>query len=272
MENFYRFGVRNVDGDQSHLFEMMTAEWVRVISTFTSGDPARDIAIGPDGRIWLLKKAPGTSHLDDEGVDFELFVYNGFGLYRQRSGWDRVPGEGVAITVDQEGHPWLAQASGAIVRHTDDGWERLPGAATDLSVGANGAAWAIGTGEVPGGHEILRWTGQNWEVVSGGAVRIAVSPTGDPWVINDRDQIFRRMGGRWYRVRGGAIDIAFGADGNCWINGNDGGGQGGNGVYHWNGRDWDRTDGAGMRIAVQNNGMPWMINIRGNVYSRHLNH
>lgn len=271
MEDFLRFGLRNVDGEQHHLFEMMTAEFVRVISTFTNGDPGRDIAIGPDGRVWLLKKAPGTSHEDDAGVDFELFTYNGFGLYH-RSGWDRVPGEGIAVTADHLGQPWLVQASGAILRRTDDGWQRLPGSASDISVGANGAAWAVGTRNVPGGHEILRWSGDGWEEAVGAAVRIAVSPSGEPWVINDRDQIHRRLGGRWYRVHGGAIDIAFGADGNCWIIGNDGGRQGGNGVHRRNGRDWDRIDGAGLKIAVQPNGLPWIVNIRGNVYPTHLNH
>ncbi len=141
--------------------------------------PCACIAIGPDGFIWLLKKTPGTSHLPDDGVDFELHRYNGFGMYH-RSGWDRVPGEGVAVTVDHEGQPWLVQASGTIVRRTGSGWQRLPGSATDISAGADGSVWAVGSRELPGGHEILRWAGQDWQEVPGAAVRIAVSPSVSP--------------------------------------------------------------------------------------------
>ena len=209
MEDFFRFGLRNVDGDQYGLFEMMTAEWVRVISTFTNGDPARDIAIGPDGFIWLLKKTPGTSHLPDDGVDFELHRYNGFGMYH-RSGWDRVPGEGVAVTVDHEGQPWLVQASGTIVRRTGSGWQRLPGSATDISAGADGTVWAVGSRELPGGHEEIPAMG------GAGLARGARCGAEDRGVAIGRapgsaTTVTRSSGGsggRWYRVPTGALSTS----------------------------------------------------------------
>jgi hypothetical protein len=40
----------------------------------------------------------------------------------------------------------------------------------------------------------------------------------------------------------------------------------GNGVYRWNGREWDMTDVAAIRITVAPNGLPWLVNIRGGVY------
>nr|WP_300146438.1 tectonin domain-containing protein [Propionicimonas sp.] len=277
MENFYHFNLRGIPGDQTHMYEMVTGEWSRVLSVFTKGNPARDIAIGPDGQVWVLMKAVNTGDQPDDGVDFELRWYNGYApLGDQSAGWDLVPGgAGVAVTADEEGRPWVCRASGEILRRLDDGsWQTLPGSASDLSVGANGAAWAVGTKDVDHGHEILRWTGQDWEEVPAptGAVRIAVSPSGEPWIANSRDQIFRYLGGRWYRVMGSAIDLAFGADGNLWIASAHGGGQGGCLVYHWNGREWDKIDGAAVRIAVMPNGMPWLVNIRGHVYPRVLNH
>jgi hypothetical protein len=46
--------------------------------------------------------------------------------------------------------------------------------------------------------------------------------------------------------------------------------HGGNGVYRWNGREWDMTDGASIRIAAAPSGLPWLVNIRGGVYPRHV--
>lgn len=254
---------RHDGAEQSHLFEQQTAEFTRVHDSARRNDPARDIAIGPDGRVWILKMALGTGHQDDSTLDYELFRFNGFDF-------DRVPGEGVALSVDPDGEPWLVRRSGSIVRRVGSGWSEVPGSATDISVGADGSVWAIGRRDLAGGHEVLRWAGDDWKEVEGAGVRIAVSPSGEPWIVDDRGFIFRRLGGRWHRVQHGAIDIAFGADGNCWIVGIDGGKHGGNSVYRWNGRDWDRIDGAAIRIAVTPNGLPWLINIRGGVYPRHL--
>ncbi len=260
---WYTTTERYEGGEQSHLFEQQTTEFTRVHDSARRNDPARDIAIGPDGHAWILKMVPGTGDQDGPDAEYELFRFNGFEF-------DRVPGEGVALSVDPDGQPWLVRRSGAIARRVGEQWQELPGAATDISVGADGSVWAIGTRAVPGGHEVLHWTGEDWEEVDGGGLRVAVSPAGEPWIVDDRGFIFRRLGGRWHRVQHGAIDIAFGSDGNCWIAGIDGGKHGGNSVYRWNGRDWDKTDGAAIRIAVTPNGLPWLVNIRGGVYPRHL--
>lgn len=275
---FHRFDLRfGADGASYNLFEMMTGDWGRTISPFTHGDPGRDIAIGPDERIWLLKKAMGTSLEPDEGVDFPLYLFNGYSMLPNHSdGWDRVEGgEGVAVAADEKGQPWVVRASGEIYRLTkENGWEQVPGLATDIAIGANGDVWAIGTKDVFGGHEILHWTGEGWEEVDTpiGGMRIAVSPEGEPWYCDDKDQIMRGLGNRWYRVLGSAVDLAFGADGNLWCLGGHDSAQGGSMVFHWNGRDWDRIQGCGVRIAVQPNGMPWMINRRGSVYPRILDY
>ncbi len=250
-------------GEQSHLFEQQTTEFTRVHDSARRNDPARDIAIDPNGIVWILKMAEGTGHMDGPDQEYELFRFNGFEF-------ERVPGEGVALSVDPDGQPWIVRRSGAIMRRVKDSWQELPGKATDISVGADGSVWAIGAKDIPGGHEVLEWTGQGWEEVDGAGVCIAVSPTGEPWIANDKGYIFRRIGGRWHRVQHGAIDIAFGADGNCWIAGIDGAKHGGNSVYRWNGRDWDKIDGAAIRIGVTPVGLPWLVNIRGGVYPRHL--
>ncbi|MCL8024476.1 hypothetical protein [Nocardioides bruguierae] len=265
---FYETTERYLRGEQSHLFEQQSPEFTRIHDSARANDPARDIAIAANGAVWVLKLPEGYGHREAEVENYELFTFDGFDLVR-------VEGEGVAVSADPDGHPYLVQRDGTILRRTAAGaWETLPGTATDIGVGADGTVWAIGTQEVPGGRQIMRLDGapgeEAWTVVDGGGIRVAVAPDGEPWVADADGLLWRRLGGRWHRLPHGAIDVAIGADGNVWIAGIEGGKHGGNGVHRWNGRDWDTCDGAAIRLAVTPNGLPWLVNIRGGVYPRHL--
>jgi hypothetical protein len=239
------------------LFEQQTLEFVKVLDATVNGDPARDIGIGADGSVWILKGGA------DRDAACGLFRWDGFS-------WIQSAGKGVALSVAPDGEPWVIDADGRISRRVAGAWEVFPGFANDISVGDDGTAWIVGTNSRPGGFDVCRWNGSAWDCVDGAATRIAVAGDGLPWIINDRGNIFRRLGGRWHQVLGGALDIAAGADGNVWIAGMDGGRHGGYGVHRWNGREWDSIDGAAIRIGVAPNGLPWLVNIRGNVYRRHV--
>jgi hypothetical protein len=119
-------------------------------------------------------------------------------------------------------------------------------------------------------YEVLRWNGKPCDCVPGGAVRIAVSPDGSPWIVDDEGAVFRWLGSRWHRVIGDAVDIAFGADAELLDCRRGRRTARRTGVSLWNGREWDMTDGAANRIAVAPNGLPWLVNIRGGVYPRHV--
>lgn len=244
--------------EQSKLFEQQSAEFIRVHDAAIHGDPARDIGVGADNSVWIVKSDPEPTA-------------GGYAIYRW-DGWDfhRVDGGAVRISVGPDGLPWIIADTGAIFRRVDDTWQQLPGRGTDISVGADGSVWITTATPVHGGYSVARWDGSDWQEIPGGGTDIAVAPDGLPWLINDRGEIHRLLGGRWHKILGGAIDLAFGADGNLWIAGTDAGRHGGNGVRRWNGREWDDIDGAAIRVAVAPNGMLWLLNTRGGVYKRHI--
>ena len=122
---------------------------------------AVDIGIGANGSVFII----GTNR-----------TAGGYGIYHWNgSSWNPIPGAAVRIDVDASGNPWVVNDAGVISRWNGSGWNQLPGQATDISVGRNNA-WVIGTGSVPGGHDIYKWNNQtqNWEQVPGGAVAISV--------------------------------------------------------------------------------------------------
>ena len=61
---------------------------------------------------------------------------------------------------------------------------------------------------------------------------------------------------RWQLAPGGAMAIADG-----WVLGTDRH-NGGYGIYRWNGRDWSRMPGTGVRIGGSYR-QPWVVNERG---------
>lgn len=138
-------------------------------------------------------------------------------------------------------------------------WQRVVGDATDIGVGADGSVWVIGTDERSGGYGIYHWIGTDWERVHGGGVRIDVDPHGIPWVLNNKHQIHRLVDGIWEQLHGDTRDIGIGADGSVWV-------TAGGGTYKWNGLGWDRFGGSGVRIDVDPNGLPWIIDHTDDIY------
>lgn len=58
---------------------------------------------------------------------------------------------------------------------------------------------------------------------------------------------------------GEALDIGIGADGSVWIASFEG-------IYFWNGLDWDRVYGDAIDISVGPDGMPWVTNMFAELY------
>jgi Tectonin domain len=149
-------------------------------------------------------------------------------------------------------------------------WQLMPGLATDIGVGAQGEAWVTGIDQVEGGHSVYRWNGGDWQITGGGALRIDVDPQGNPWVVNAAGQILRLGPGGWQLLPGLARDIGIGANGAVWVIGVTRV-PGGFTVHRWNGSDWDLVDGGAVRIDVDPQGMPWVVNDRGDVLRRNRN-
>lgn len=157
--------------------------------------------------------------------------------------------------------------------------ESLPGTATDIATGAS-ATWAIGTVAVPAGREIFFYdsNANQWIKDVGAAVRIAVAAGGIPWVVNDLGDIYRRQSSAigtpgWTLMPGKATDIgaSFGANGAIWRIGTTPAGANFN-ISKWNPStsQWvpDASNGAAVRIAVDEAGIPWVVNAAGQIYKR----
>ena len=138
-------------------------------------------------------------------------------------------------------------------------WQRLPGNASDIGVGADGSVWAIGTDERGGGYGIYHWLDSSWQRVDGGALRIDVGPDGIPWIVNNSHSIYRLQDGAWQRMGGNARDIGIGADGSVWV-------TSGGGTYLYDEGNWLGVRGSGVRIDVDPNGVPWVIDHTNDIH------
>lgn len=154
-----------------------------------------------------------------------------------------------------------------------DQWIQRPGLATDIGIGGDGSVWVIGTHHVGTGFDfgIHRWilTNSTWEDINGGGVRIDVDENGNPWIVNSKNQIFHRLNDNWVQLPGLATDVGVGADGSVWIIGTNPVGSGKDlGVHRWTGSAWEAVDGGGIRIDVDDNGNPWIVNSRNQIFHR----
>ncbi len=63
----------------------------------------------------------------------------------------------------------------------------------------------------------------------------------------------------WVQLPGLAHEVALGADGSAWCLGVGEISPSGYSIHRWNGHDWDHVEGAAVKIAVDPNGQPWVI-------------
>lgn len=149
----------------------------------------------------------------------------------------------------------------------------LPGVATDIAVGPDGSIWKIDEQRL-----VSKWNGTDWINIPGGQWFALAIINGQPLATRyDTGQVFLRQDESWRelpRVPAGpsnpdAIDISVGADGSIWVIGwhtpNDGP------IFRWDFTllNWSLVDGGGRRIAVGANGLPWVVNSKGEIYRRH---
>ncbi len=137
------------------------------------------------------------------------------------------------------------------------GLSQLPGTAKDIDIGSDGSIWRVGTDS-----SIARFEDGGWTRIDGAASRIAVDNFGYPWIVRSTGEIFRRNGRAWIPLAGTAVDIDINPNGDVWVAGRDGW------IRRWGGADWvDATKADATRIAVDSQGMPWMMNTKGEVSS-----
>jgi hypothetical protein len=155
---------------------------------------------------------------------------------------------------------------------SSDNWELMPGTGIDIGIGsdAHHVIFAINTTLVTstGGNQVVKWDSVNstWNPVSGGAgIRITVDASGNPWVVNKSNLIYKYNGSTWTQMPGTGTDIGISStNGSVYaINTTLVTSTGGYQVVKWNTTTsgWDVVPGgAGVRIAVDGSGMPWVVN------------
>lgn len=251
--------------------------WVETSQTWlantTGGCNSKVVAINSAKR-WA---APLTGSTPSDRFDFESVILHEIGhaigiSHSAASGAVMRP----SISAGVQRRVLTADDAVALSGKYDE-FEQLPGHLLDVGAGSGGAVWGIGTGLVgsgAGGHTVHAWTGSSWFRVTGAADRIAVGPDGVPWLVNAQNEIYRRTTSDWntgsfQQLVGCAHDIGIGANGDAWII-DCVGASGGFRVSKWNGSSWNRTSdfGAGVRIAVAADGIPWIVNDIGKVFRR----
>jgi hypothetical protein len=76
------------------------------------------------------------------------------------------------------------------------------------------------------------------------------------------------FGNIWEQLSGTAKDIGIGANGSVWIVGTEPR-FGGYAIYRWDGRNWELvSDDGAVRIDVDPQGNPWIVNDNGSIYRR----
>ncbi len=131
--------------------------------------PVRDVALGPDGQLWVVTQEGAVVRLDPDKARVADKAIGATGIRAQR------------IAVDPKGRPWVADESGAVFRYDGQAFEPMPGTARDLGVGPDGTVFIVSLD-----GEVARWDRHNERFIlildRYDASAIAVGPGGKPWI------------------------------------------------------------------------------------------
>lgn len=89
------------------------------------------------------------------------------------------------------------------------------------------------------------------------------------WAIGEDGRIYRQVntGVGWIEQPGCATAIANAGNDNVWIVGCDAAdGAGNRNLYRWNGSAWIKQLGAGVEVALQPDGKPWIVQADGGIW------
>ncbi|HEU0141057.1 MAG TPA: hypothetical protein VFQ79_15145 [Bryobacteraceae bacterium] len=156
-------------------------------------------------------------------------------------------------------------------------WDKMPGRVIDISGNVRaprigepataGGLWALGIERVnASGFKVFRFSGGDWvrDYNAPSGRRLAAGPDGDLFILDDQRNLHRYAGGS-AQIIGQANDVAVGADGSVWIISTLEV-LGGFRVSRWNGSAWMHTNGGAVRIAVDREGSPWVVNDAGKIF------
>jgi hypothetical protein len=182
----------------------------------------------------------------------------------------------------------LAAASDADLPILGATWERITGGGYDIAAvdpSDNPGTWVVGTIQYDGGYRIYRYNPTKptnpWDAADLGGVRVSAEwITGRPWVVNNRGEIWymqtakaegsaNSASGNWIHYPGCAKDIGAGPSfSTTWYVGCQANSAGNYAIYQVGFSGPITSDGAAVRIAVNIEGVPWVVSAAGYVYQR----
>jgi peptidoglycan hydrolase-like protein with peptidoglycan-binding domain len=242
------------------------------------------MGIGVRYHVWTQR--PGTMR-DLAGGGTSLSAIYGIGdnntIWRWNgSGWTAVEGNGASIAVDSARNPWVTSSDNSIWSWTALGWLPVLGSARDIGIGYGAPIWSVSTTASGSNFFLQRWNGFSWDRSDGVGVRVTVDGSGRVWAVQANGTVVRRttatgFSGSWETLPGCGKDIAGGSQ-SVWAIGCTSLGSGNFNVQIWNEqiavgsapakKNWLTVPGAGTRIAVNFNNMPWITQANGTVFSR----
>ncbi len=209
----------------------------------------RDIAIGADGRVFIVRSASSS-----------------LGLYsNSRKAFLDFPGELSRLAASLDGSLWGVNNKQEVYHHDGQDWDQVLGVdGVDIATGFGGEVFATDDDEIiykydEGKNRFRRYPG-----IKGS--RIAVDVKGNPWVINSAGVIRRCDVDPCKRTAHIGQDIAIGPDGSVLLV--DDAGK----IYIFDRETtkWVMVRGvkfSATSVAVGPNGRPWAIADDGQVYS-----
>ena len=242
--------------------------WVKV-----DGVTAADIAIGPEGTVFVIGRDKKISRFD---------------VNRKR--WEQVTpvaGDAVAVAVGPNDKPWVINNSADIYASSLFDEPEIPGGACSNPVGSklpdvrqadirqirNSAARDIAIGKdgnvmiTDATSNLAQWRNltQSFKPFPGQMLRVAVAPNGNPWGITPSGAVWRHDGSKWEVIRNNFIarDIAIGCNGTVIVSASD------ESMYRFAPKSgaFEKLVGAraddpapkGRKVAVDPQGNPWTI-------------
>ncbi len=155
-------------------------------------------------------------------------------------------------------------------------WTQLPGTGKEIAVSSSGRIWKINAGS--GDQKVQYWDPSTsaWIQPSiGSGVRIEVENGGSVWAVNSLGDAWKAdvNGNNWVKYNtqdpSGTItirDIGAGGNNQVWAVGGSYDATYGYEVFNLVNGKWWSSAARAMRVTVDKNGAPWVINLQSDVF------
>jgi len=174
-------------------------------STPTGG--MRDVAIAPNGLIWLTGR-DGTVWASDN-------IYGSSFTQIGASGFSR-------ISVGPNGAVWAIGSNGTLWKFATGSWsETTASGMEDVAIAPDGKVWLVGENGTIwfSGDQGQKFT----QIEASGFNRISAGPGGIVWAIGFNGMLWKFAAGSWTKTAAsGAGDVAIAPNGLIWLAGKDG--------------------------------------------------